>query len=129
MIWIFAVLFACGDSGMNNKLEEKGGVHIETQTTEQQKTTEKQAEEQKTTPEKAEKEETTNTEVAVDKNQNSGEIRTQIGEKEVDIKYENMEDIKGTENGKKITGLDIKIGNMNIKVDEVEIEGLKLEKK
>lgn len=61
--------------------------------------------------------------------QNNGEIHTQIGQNKVDITYEHIEDIKGTENGKKIKGLNLKIGNMEITVDEVELEGLKVEKK
>ena len=64
-----------------------------------------------------------------DSKQTAGEIHTKIGKKDVDIKYQQIESLKGTTDGKKITGLDIKIGNMNITVDEVEVEGLKIEKK
>lgn len=120
MIWILLGLFACENEPIKiEKSTEKETIEVKVQPKEE--SAKQKTEEPKDTTVKAD--------AATDEKQNAGEIHTQIGKKNVDIKYDHMEDIKGTEGGKKIQGLDIKIGNMNIKVDEVEVEGLKIEKK
>jgi hypothetical protein len=117
MIWILVSLFACTGEAKISQEPVTKRVEVNTVSKEQGKEQKKLLQHADT---KSEGTETTE--------QNSGEIHTQIGQKKVDITYEHMEDIKGTEDGKKIKGLNLKIGNMEIKVDEVEFEGLKVEK-
>lgn len=122
MIWIFLSLFACGEDEKPEKVSANDIVVEKVVGTTAPK--DDGAEQKKPIPHADTKD--TEQKTAT---QNFGEIHTQIGEKKVDITYEHMEDIKGTENGKKIKGLNLKIGNMEITVDEVEIEDLKIEKK
>ena len=117
MIWILVSLFACTGEAKTSKEPATKRVEVNTVSKEQDK------EQKKLQPHANIKSGETET-----VEQNHGEIHTQIGQKKVDITYEHMEDIKGTENGKKIKGLNLKIGNMEITVDEVELGGLKVEK-
>lgn len=122
MIWIFLSLFACGEEKKTEKVPANNIVVERIVGTTAPK--DDSTEQKKPIPHSNTKD--TEQKTAT---QNSGAVHTQIGQKNVDITYEHMEDIKGTENGKKIKGLNLKIGNMEITVDEVEIEDLKIEKK
>ena len=116
MIWMLFVCLACKNEAIK---AEKPSVKDEIKT-----------EEQAASKFQSQSTEETSASGAPEKRKNNaGEIHTQIGKKDVAIKYEHMETLSGTTDGKKIKGLDIKIGNMNITVDDVEIEGLTIEKK